>query len=183
MPRSPEAETAIPRGRSANPSSWSARLPVAGLALGGCAISVYLALFQYHVLNTVWDPVFHDGSRKVLTSAVSRALPVSDATLGAGAYLVEALVEVCGGRHRWRDRPWLVLLLGLIAAGLALVGVALLITQPVLTGTFCTLCVGSAAISFTVAFLVRHEVVAGVQHVQQQRRQGQPLWSAIKGSR
>ncbi|MCA1696831.1 MAG: hypothetical protein LC749_20040 [Actinobacteria bacterium] len=118
----------------------------------------------------------------VLTSVVSRLLPVSDAALGAGAYLFETVVELSGGSHRWRDRPWIVLLLGVTAAGLALVGLALVISQPVLTGTFCTLCLCSAAISFTVAALVRHEVLAAVRHVREKRRRGAPLREAIKGS-
>jgi uncharacterized membrane protein len=168
----------VPEG----PSSFRSRVPVAALALCGCAISVYLALFQYGVVHSVWDPIFGDGSRKVLTSAVSRLLPVSDATLGAAAYLVEAVLELSGGRRRWHDRPWIVALLGLTAAALALTGVGLVITQPVLTGTFCTLCLTSAALSWVIALLVAREVRAALRRVRDLRDSGLSLPAALRGA-
>ncbi|WP_219417045.1 vitamin K epoxide reductase family protein [Pseudonocardia nigra] len=160
-------------------SAFRHRVPVAVLALVGAGIATYLTLFQLGVLDTVFEPFFGDGSRRVLTSPVSRALPVPDAALGAVAYLAELVLELSGGRDRWRRRPWLVLLLGLVAAGFALDGVALLILQPTLTGTFCTLCVCSALISFAVAFLVRREVLAALHVVRERRRAGLPLARAL----
>jgi len=61
-------------------------LPFVGLALVGCAIATYLALFQYGVVATVWEPLFSEGSRIVLSSRLSHVLPVSDAALGAAGY-------------------------------------------------------------------------------------------------
>jgi uncharacterized membrane protein len=148
--------------RHPNPSRLSRRRLVSALALFGCLVSVYLALYQYHVLHTVWDPIFGDGSRKVLTSPLSRALPISDAALGAAAYAWEAVIELAGRRDRWRTQPRLVLVVGLTATGIALTSVGLVISQPVLTGTFCTLCLLSAAVSFVVAGLVYEEVRAVV---------------------
>jgi uncharacterized membrane protein len=159
------------RARS-DPSRRSRRAPVAALALLGCAVSTYLALYQYHVLHTVWDPFFGNGSQKVLTSALSRALPVSDATLGAVGYAFEAIVEISGRQDRWRSQPWLVLLVGLTAAALGLTGIALVISQPILTGTFCTLCLASAAISVTVAALVAGEVRVALAEVRRRRARG-----------
>ncbi|GAA0360038.1 hypothetical protein GCM10009530_06680 [Microbispora corallina] len=166
---------------SDGPSSFRSRVPIAVLALFGCAVSTYLALFQYGVLSSVWDPFFGDGSRAVLTSAVSRMLPVSDATLGAVAYLAEAVLELSGGSRRWHDRPWLVLLVGLTAAAFAVTGVGLVITQPVLTGTFCTLCITSAVISWVVALLVSREVRAALGRVRELRRNGLPLSASLVG--
>jgi hypothetical protein len=171
----------VPPGQDTNPSRWRARLPVAVLAVAGCVISTYLALFQYGVLDTVWDPVFGDGSRKVLTSSLSEALPVRDAAVGAVAYFAEFVLEVSGGRRRWHDRPWLVALLGLAAIGLGLVGLVLVVSQPVLTGTFCTLCVCSALVSFVVLALVRHEVLATAALVRRRRAAGRSLVSALTG--
>src|SRR5437764_15365882 len=105
-------------------SAWSRRLPVVVLTVAGLLISTYLTAFQYHLIDTVWDPLFGEASsRAVLTSALSRDLPVHDAALGALAYLVETVLESAGGVERWRRRPWIVLLLGLTAAGMALVPV------------------------------------------------------------
>lgn len=141
-----------------NPSRLAWRVPVAILALLGCGVSTYLALYQYHVISGVWDPYFGDGSQKVLTSPLSRSLPVSDATIGAVAYAFEAAIELSGRRDRWWTQPWLVLLVGLTATALALTGVLLTISQPLLTGTFCTLCLTSAAISIVVLAGVSKEV-------------------------
>jgi uncharacterized membrane protein len=46
---------------------------------------------------------------------------------------------------------------GIVAGALGLTGVVLVVSQPFLTGTFCTLCLLSAAISITVAVLVTQE--------------------------
>ncbi|MFL6141139.1 MAG: vitamin K epoxide reductase family protein [Labedaea sp.] len=162
-----------------SPSAWTRRVPVAALAVAGCLVSVYLALYQYQELDRVWDPVFGAGSERVLTSPLSRALPISDAALGAVAYLAEAVLEVAGGRRRWRERSWVVLLLGITAAALAVVGVGLVISQPVLAHGFCTLCLTSAAISMVVAALVRTEVLAAWRVVRQRRRDGQTLPQAL----
>jgi uncharacterized membrane protein len=137
---------------------------VAALALVGCAVSSYLALYQAGVVHTAWDPFFGRGSAEVLTSPLSRALPVPDAAFGAVAYAVEAVLELAGPHGRWRTRPWLVLAVGATAAGFAVASLGLVVSQPLLTGTWCTLCLTSAAVSFAVAALVREEVVATVRH-------------------
>ena len=104
-------------GAGANPSHWAHRLPVIVLALVGCAVSAYLTLYQWHVTASVWDPLFGSvSSEAVLSSTVSRALPLPDATLGALAYLIEAVVTSLGGTDRWRSMPWLVMGFGLVLA-------------------------------------------------------------------
>jgi uncharacterized membrane protein len=146
-----------------NPSSWSHRLPVVGLALLGCGLATYLTLYQWHVTTAVWDPIFGSrSSEAVLTSATSRLLPVPDATLGALAYLVEAIVTALGDAHRWRTAPWLVVVFGLVLAGLALTTLGLVLTQIFLVHALCTLCLCSAAISFVNAWLGRDEVFATI---------------------
>jgi uncharacterized membrane protein len=166
----------------ANPSSWSHRLPVVVLALLGCGLATYLTLYQWHVTATVWDPIFGArSSEAVLTSAVSRLLPVPDATLGALAYLVEAIVTAVGGQERWRTSPWLVVLFGLVLAGLALTSLALALTQVFLVHALCALCLCSAAISFVNAWLGRDEVFATVHALRQVTDRGVPLGRALHG--
>jgi uncharacterized membrane protein len=162
----------LPPGHRTNPSAHAARIPVAALAFAGLLIAGYLALYQYHHIGHVWDPIFGDGSHKVLTSKLSRMLPVSDASLGAAAYLIETILELAGGTTRWRDRPYLVLLTTAVAAALALTGVGLVISQPLLTGTFCTLCLTSAGLSWIVLALVTREARAAVGRVRKLRQQG-----------
>ncbi len=176
------AEPNVPPARDANPSSWAHRLPVIVLALVGCALATYLTLYQWHVTASVWDPIFGAASSEaVLTSVFSRSLPVPDATLGALAYLAEAIVAALGGSGRWRTTPWLVVLFGLVLAGLALTSLALVLTQIFLVHTLCTLCLCSAAISFVNAWLGRDEVFSTVRSLRQATRRGAPLGRALRG--
>jgi uncharacterized membrane protein len=162
------------RIQSASPSSWSHRLPVVVLALVGCGVATYLTLYQWRVTPGVWDPVFGAASSEaVLTSPISRWLPVPDATLGALAYLVEAIVTALGGTDRWRATPWLVVVFGFVLAGLALTSLALVLTQILLVHALCTLCLGSAVISWINAWLGHDEVVAAVAVLSGPTRQEQ----------
>jgi uncharacterized membrane protein len=143
--------------RQASPSAWSHRLPVIVLALIGCGVASYLALFQVHVTSSVWDPLLGSASsEKVLTWA----RPVPDALLGALAYLLEALLTAVGGEHRWRTNPRLVLLFGVVLAGLAATSLVLILIQLLLVQAACSLCLLSAAISFINAWLGHPEVLA-----------------------
>jgi uncharacterized membrane protein len=136
---------------------------VAVLALIGCALASYLTLYQWHITGGVWDPIFGArSSEAVLTSSITRALPLPDATLGAVAYLVEAIVTVLGDDHRWRTAPRLVIGYGLVLAGLALTSLVLVLTQVFVVHALCTLCLASAAISFINAWLGHAEVAAAI---------------------
>jgi uncharacterized membrane protein len=139
-----------------SPSSWSHRLPVIVLALVGCGLASYLALYQLHLMPSVWDPLFGAAS----SEAVLTWAPVPDAALGAIAYLVEALMTAVGGEQRWRTNPRLVLLFGLVLAGLALTSLGLILIQILVVHALCSLCLLSAAISFINAWLGYPEVLA-----------------------
>jgi hypothetical protein len=172
----------VPPGWGHNPSKWSHRLPVLLLALAGCGIATYLALYQVHVLPTVWEPVFGNGSTVILReSAVARLLPVPDAALGAGVYLLEALAELPGDESRWRTKPWAVALLGLIAAGLGVAALGLVLAQALWFHHFCTLCLASAACSLLGCAAAAPEVWATVQHLRRERRRGLPWGQALRG--
>jgi uncharacterized membrane protein len=161
----------VPPGWRHNPSEWRRRLPVLGLTLLGCGIASYLALYQVGVVRAVWEPFFGTGSSELLRhSFVARLLPIPDAALGALAYLLEAGVDLVGGRARWRTAPWAVLLLGLLAAGMGVGNIGLVILQPLLAHTFCTLCLASAVCSLLVAAAVSGEVWAALQHLRAHRR-------------
>ena len=155
------AESHLPPGMRYNPSEWPRRLPGVALAVAGCCIATYLALYQTGVVAEVWEPFFGNGSRLLLRqSAVARLLPVPDAALGAVAYLAEAILGAVGGRDRWRSAQPLVLAFGGVAFALGAAGVLLVVLQPLLSGTFCTLCLASAACSVTAALAAAPEVLA-----------------------
>ncbi len=153
-----------------SPSAWSKRFPVVVLAALGCAIAIYLTLYQSNVLAYVWEPFFGSGSRDILKqSAIARYLPVPDASLGAAAYFVELILELIGDADRWRTRPWIVFLLGATAAGLAVAAIVLIICQAAVFHAFCTLCLASAACSLLGAVFAFPEVLATVRHFRQER--------------
>jgi hypothetical protein len=106
--RADRDERNVPPGWDYNPATFSQRLPIVALALVGFAIATYPALCQYNVVEDVWEPLFGDGTRVILSSSLSHVLPVSDAALGAAGYLADALTGVIGGRDRWRTMPWIV---------------------------------------------------------------------------
>ena len=136
------------------------------LALVGCGVATVLTLYQVGVLETIWEPFFGDGSRRVLSSALSQALPVPDAALGVVAYLAEAILTALGRP----DRPWIVLAAGVVAAGLGVAALGLVAVQVFLVGAFCTLCLASAALSLAIAGLVAPEVHNAVGRVRSSTR-------------
>ncbi len=170
---------AIPPGWSSNPSAWGQRLPIAAVATVGFAIATYLTLFQYGVVDTVWEPFFGDGSQNVLESKLSRALPVSDGSLGAAGYLADAVSGVLFGVNRWRTTPWIVVLFALAVGPLGLTSVLLVIAQPVLYGSFCTLCLVSAAISLAMIPLAVDEALASAQQLRRVKDAGGSVWQAF----
>jgi uncharacterized membrane protein len=173
----PESDT--PPGWDHNPSSWQQRLPIVGLAVVGLLIAGYLALYQYGVFSTVWEPFFGGGSQQILHSWVSDLLPVSDATLGALGYVGDALTGAIGGTRRWRTMPWIVLLFGLLVGPLGAVSILLVIFQPVLFHAWCTLCLASALISIIMIGQAMGEVLASLQFLRRERDAGRSVWRAF----
>jgi hypothetical protein len=175
------SDHATPPGWAYNPSTWSERLLIVGLALIGFGIAAYLCAFQLNLIPAVWDPFFGRGSEVILRSSYSRALPVPDAALGAMGYLLDAVSGVIGGRTRWRTMPWIVVLFGLAVGPLGAVSLFLVISQPVVFDAWCTLCLLSAAISVTMIGPAMDEVLASLQHLKHVRGRGQSPWHAFWG--
>lgn len=170
-----------PPGWSYNPSNWANRLPIIVAALIGTAIAGYLAAYQLQIIGSAWDPFFGEGTEHILESPISRVLPIPDALLGALAYVVDAVAGAIGGRERWRTMPWIVILFGIAVGPLGAVSIALVIIQPVVYDTFCTLCLVTALISVAMIGPAMDEVLATLQHVKRQRRDGRSFRSALFG--
>ncbi len=164
-------------------SAWPKRMRTAALAAIGLAVAGYLAAFELGWLTSVWEPFFGDGSRRVLTSSIARALPVPDALLGAGAYLADIVLVSLGGQRRWATAPWLVLVYGAAVVVFALVALGLVVAQATLVGAFCSLCLTSAAISLLIAVAATEEIVAATRHVAAERHAGASWAAALKGVR
>lgn len=171
-----------------NPSAWSQRLPIVALALVGTAISIYLALYQWRFIGGVWDPIFGDGSEKVLDSHASeqmrRWIRIPDGALGAIGYFSEAVFGLAGSTRRWQYRPWLVLLFGFDVIPLGIVSVALVVAQGVIVKEWCTLCLVTAFISLILVFLAYDEVWASIQYLRRVWRRTHDralLWKVFRG--
>jgi uncharacterized membrane protein len=173
--------TGIPLGWSYNPSGWSQRLPLVGLALVGLGIASYLAAYQWGLFPTVWDPFFGQGSEMILHSSVSRLLPIPDAALGAAGYLLDAASGLVGGRARWRTQPWIVVIFGLAVGPLGAVSILLVILQPVLFDAWCGLCLASAAISILMIGPAMDEVLASLQYLNRAAIMSRPVWGLFWG--
>lgn len=169
----------VPPGWSYNPSSWMQRVPVITLAWFGFFIARYMGAFQLEMIDSVWDPFFGDGTRKVLTSKVSRSFPVSDATLGAFSYILDVLFGYAGGIHRWRTMPWVVIIFGILIIPLGVVSITLIILQPLSVGAWCTLCLSSAFISMLMIPFTADEVLATMQLIRYEKKRGKSFWQVL----
>ncbi len=152
-----------------NPSAWSQRIPICVLAGIATVMAAYMALFQLDITESVWDPIFGDGSEKVLKSDVAKKmdtwLHIPDAAFGAWAYLSEAILGLVGSTRRWQYRPWMVLLFGIDVIPLGGVSAILVIAQGFVIGSWCFLCLASAAISFILIVFAYDEVWASLYYL------------------
>lgn len=154
------------RGGLHNPSAWSRRLPVIVFSLLGGLIATYLTFYQASFISSVWEPFFGNGSRMILKeSVVARYSPIPDASLGAFLYLLDAFLNCLGAEDRWRTAPWTVLAGGLVAGTLALGGVLLAISQPLVFHHYCTLCLAATICSLLSAAFAADEVWTALHHL------------------
>jgi hypothetical protein len=171
---------AIPPGWTYSPSSWLQRLPIIALALFGFLIARYLAAFQLGHVNAAWDPIFHgalarNGTEHIITSDVSQVWPVADAGLGATVFMLEALMGAMGAATRWRTMPWLVAVFFVLVVPLGGISILFTLVQPVIIGTYCTLCLILAFATLVMIPLALDEVIAMGQYMVRSCKAGGPF--------
>lgn len=171
-----------------NPSSMAQRLRIGALALVAAAIAFYMGFFQWGWLDSVWDPVFGDGTETVLTSHESEVMHgligLPDAVLGGWAYLTEAVLAFAGSTRRWQFRPWLVVLFGLDVIPLGIVSAILVVLQGVSVGAWCFLCLTTAVISLILVVMAYDEVWSALRYVWRVWRKEtswRPVWRTFWG--
>ncbi|MBO6716810.1 MAG: NAD-dependent epimerase/dehydratase family protein [Rhizobiaceae bacterium] len=172
----------IPPGWEYSPSSWFQRLPIIILAFLGLYVSRYMAAYQLGHIDGVWEPFFagaagdpKNGTEEIITSSVSQAWPVPDAGLGALTYLLEILTGIIGSSRRWRTMPWLVVIFGIMIVPLGVVSITFIVIQPIVLGTWCTLClIAAAAMVIQIPYSV-DELIATAQFLARRRRAGRPI--------
>lgn len=171
----------IPPEWGYNPASWLQRVPVAALALIGFLIARYMTAYQLGHIDSQWDPFFAgskglNGTETIITSSVSKAWPIADAGLGALVYALELVMTFMGGKDRWRTMPWMVLALAFLIVPLGVVSIYFVIIQPIVIGTWCTLCLVTAfAMALMIPFSL-DEFVAMGQFLVKSHREGKPFW-------
>ncbi len=161
---------------SYNPSTWKQRWPVVIIGFVAYIAATYLAFFQLGYIKDVWDPFFNDGTRRVLTSDVSRAFPVSDAGLGALAYLLECVSGLVGDTRRWRTMPWMALLFWMLVVPAGVVSIVLVMLQPIAVGAWCFLCLTTATLTLVTIPPAMDEMVLTTQYLWKARQQGKDVW-------
>lgn len=172
-----------------NPSAWSQRVPIVVLAAVAFFISAYMALYQWGLIDSVWDPVFGDGTEKVLDSESSkkmeRYIRIPDAALGAIGYLSEVLFGLAGSVRRWQYRPWMTLLFGFDVIPLGVVSIILVFVQGLVVGSWCFLCLVTAAISVLLIYFAYDETWASITYlwrVWKKYHDWELLWKTFKGT-
>lgn len=179
---------AAPAPYDYNPAAWSQRIPICVLAMVGFGIAFYMGLFQWGVIESVWDPVFGKQSERVLTSDVSHQMyawfRVPDAAFGALAYLGDAIFGLAGSIRRWQYRPWMVVIFGIDVIPLGIVSAILVVLQGTIVGNWCFLCLVTAVISLILVGMAYDEVNASLRflwRVWKRTKDYRALWSAFCG--
>lgn len=169
----------ISYGRSFNPSSWSKRIPLLILAVVGFLIALYLGLYQLHVFQNVWEPFFGNGTNAVAKSSFSRSLPIPDGLIGAFGYVCDIILVSIGDNNRWETKPRAVILYAILIAVMGLVSILLIILQPLVLHTWCTLCLVSAALSLSMVIPAMQELMAAWQLIKTTINK-KTFWEAVK---
>lgn len=168
---------AAPEPWDYNPSSWRQRIIIALWAMAAALIAIYMGLYQWRLIPTVWDPVFGEQTQRVLDSDVSHTMSrwfrIPDAVLGAFAYLGDVIFALAGSTRRWQDRPWLVVLFGIDVIPLGVVSAVLVVLQGTVVGSWCFLCLITATISLILIIYAYDEVWSSLLY----------LWRVWKKSR
>jgi uncharacterized membrane protein len=170
----------LPPGWTYCPSTYLQRLPIIALGLVGFLIARALTAYQLGYIDSVWDPFYigqgaKNGTEFIITSDISKAWPIPDAGLGAVNYMFEVLMGVMGDRRRWCTMPWMVAMFGIVVVPLGAVSIYFIIIQPIVIGTYCTLCLLAASAMLIMIPFTLDELVAMGQYLAQAHRRGQPM--------
>jgi uncharacterized membrane protein len=175
----------VPPGWAYTPSSWLQRMPIGVLALIGFLIARILGAYQLGHIDSVWEPFFPgsgdmkgvmNGTETIITSDMSKAWPIPDGALGGIVYTLELVMTWMAGKDRWRTMPWMVLGLGVLVLPLGVVSIYFVIVQPIVIGTWCTLCLIAALAMAVMIPYSLNEFVAMGQFLVWSRKQGKPFW-------
>ena len=180
--------TATPEPWEYNPSKWSQRILICLVALPAFLAAVYMGLYQWRLVDSVWDPVFGEQTIQVLDSETSHTMyrwfRIPDAMLGALAYLGDMVFALAGSIRRWQYRPWLVIVFGFDVIPLGIVSAILVAMQGLVVGAWCFLCIFTAVISLILVVLAYDEVWSCILYLRRvwvRSRDVRVFWNAFWG--
>ncbi|HYC95983.1 MAG TPA: vitamin K epoxide reductase family protein, partial [Sphingomicrobium sp.] len=172
----------IPPGWTYCPSTAAQRFPIVAMGLVGLLTALHLTAYQLGFVERVWEPFFagsaadpRNGTEEIITSWVSEMWPIPDAGLGAVSYLIEILMAVMMTRSRWRTMPWMVTFFGILVVPLGVTSIYFIIIQPILLGTWCTLCLIAALAMLIMIPFALDELIAMGQFLYWSHCRGKPL--------
>lgn len=173
-----------PPGWTYSPSTYVQRMPIIALGAIGFFLSRILTAYQLGHIDAVWEPFFGspgmlNGTEYIITSDVSKAWPIADGGLGAMSYMFEILMGAMGGRARWRTMPWMVMLFGIVVVPLGVISIYFIIIQPIVIGTYCTICLMAGIAMLIMIPYSLDELVAMGQFLVLNKRRGRPFWRAF----
>lgn len=193
-PVEPESGTSVdalhahPRPWKYNPSRWGERLIIAGLAMAATLISGYMALFQFGVIDRIWDPFFGPSTEAILTSDVAKELErlfrIPDAALGSIGYLADVILVLAGSTRRWQFRPWLIATFGIAVIPVGAVSFTLVAVQGLVLNMWCTPCLITALLSLALMILASDEVISSFLYMKRLAREAnskREVWDAFWG--
>jgi len=88
--------------------------------------------------------------------------------------MIEFLMGFMGDKARWRTMPWMVMFFGILVVPLGVVGITLIVPQPIAVGAWCAPCLIAAAAMLVMIALTLDEVAAMLQFLVQARRADDP---------
>ncbi len=180
IPDTPSSnEDAIPLGWSYNPSAWSQRVIILLCATICATCARYLGAFELGYIDTLWEPLFGDGTYKVLTSSISKSFPVADAALGAFAYTMDIILACHGDGKRWIRSPWIVVAFACLVVPLGIVSIVLMILQPVVLHVWCTLCLVVVFFMLVLVAFTIDELIPVIQLLYKVRQEKKSVWKVL----
>jgi uncharacterized membrane protein len=177
----PEREDELPPGWNYNPSAWGQRIPIIVLGIFAMFVALYLAAWQFEWVDSVWDPVFGDGTEKVLDSKLSHLFPIPDALLGALGYLIDWVFGIVGGTRRYKTMPWTVVVLGIGIIPFGMTSIFLALAMPTIVGAGCFLCALNAVIAVVMIPFAWDEIWLSLRAMRSMMRNGASFWDAFSG--
>lgn len=176
-----ERDDELPPGWDYNPSAWSQRIPIVVLGIFAMFVALYLSAWQFEWVDSVWDPVFGDGTEKVLDSELSHLFPIPDALLGALGYLIDWVFGIVGGTRRYKTMPWTVVVLGIGIIPFGMTSIFLGLAMPTIVGAGCFLCAVNAVIAVVMIPFAWDEIWLSLRAMRSMMRNGASFWDAFTG--